>query len=208
MPDIRNLERLCQSLAMLDAIMSPEWEYRYFSFNSRWSDCERLGSMRNGSGDEYFICFNDAGAIIKGFDHESEMSPYLNDKLLVWPGVLDQVPNEFSEFLTDPSMPQEYTTFCIWRLDSDTQWRVGQIEYPKSDESADGSEWLLFALDEDPGTYMDFATEYYETKADSASVKHIYRFKPLTNEVVQSLNPEIELNDISDDVEEIGYPVD
>jgi hypothetical protein len=27
LPDIDNLRRLCQSLAMLDAILSPEWEY-------------------------------------------------------------------------------------------------------------------------------------------------------------------------------------
>ncbi|MEO6655099.1 MAG: hypothetical protein ABIO36_03375 [Pyrinomonadaceae bacterium] len=81
--NIENLERLCKSLAMLDAIMSPEWEYRYFSFNSKWADRERLASMRNGSGDEYYIWFGAIGAIIKGFDHESEMSPYATDKLAV-----------------------------------------------------------------------------------------------------------------------------
>ncbi len=49
-----------RSLAMLDAIMSPEWEYRYFSFNANWDASlgERMASMRNGSGDEYFaICW-------------------------------------------------------------------------------------------------------------------------------------------------------
>lgn len=34
LPDVPALRRLMQSLAMLDAILSPEWEYRYFSFNS------------------------------------------------------------------------------------------------------------------------------------------------------------------------------
>lgn len=34
LPDIATLERLCQSLALLDAILSREWEYRYYSFNA------------------------------------------------------------------------------------------------------------------------------------------------------------------------------
>ncbi len=37
---------------MLDAIMSPDWELRYFSFDSRWSPTEEMVSMRNGSGIE------------------------------------------------------------------------------------------------------------------------------------------------------------
>ena len=36
MPDIPALRRLTQSLAVLDAILSPEWENRYYSFDSRW----------------------------------------------------------------------------------------------------------------------------------------------------------------------------
>ena len=50
-----------QSLAMLDAILSPEWEYRHFSFNSRWAPFEQMGSMRNGQGDHYFALFSAVG---------------------------------------------------------------------------------------------------------------------------------------------------
>jgi hypothetical protein len=93
LPDIDRLKSLCQSLAMLDAIMSPDWEYRYYSFDSKWDLNEMMASMRNGQGDDFFILFNDNGAIIKGFDHESPMSPYANDPKRVWPGVLDEVPD-------------------------------------------------------------------------------------------------------------------
>lgn len=75
-PDISSLKKLSQSLATLDAIMSPEWDYRYYSFNSNWATGEMMASMRNGSGDEYFILFNSQGAIMKGFAHESAMSPW------------------------------------------------------------------------------------------------------------------------------------
>ena len=33
LPDIDVLRRAIQSIAMLDAILSPEWEFRYYSFN-------------------------------------------------------------------------------------------------------------------------------------------------------------------------------
>src|SRR6185369_15285801 len=99
LPDIELLRRLSQSMAMLDAILSPDWEYRYYSFNSNWAPDEMMASMRNGSGDEYFILFNSIGAIIKGFDHESPMSPSASQSQATWPGVLDDVPTEFQGFL-------------------------------------------------------------------------------------------------------------
>ena len=48
LPDIDALKRLMQSMAMLDAILSPEWEYRCYSFNSKWGarGCAQMGSMR------------------------------------------------------------------------------------------------------------------------------------------------------------------
>ena len=60
---------------MLDAII-PEWEYRYYSFNAHWGPGEVLASMRNGSGDEYYLLFSSAGAILKRFAHEAPMTPY------------------------------------------------------------------------------------------------------------------------------------
>lgn len=52
LPDIANLKRRTKALAMLEAIVCPEWEYRYYSYNSRWSSGEEMASMRNGQGDE------------------------------------------------------------------------------------------------------------------------------------------------------------
>lgn len=71
LPDILELKRLTQSLAMLDAILSPEWEYRYYSFNQAWSDGGMMASMRNGSGDHWFAIFCAAGAAIHGLAHEA-----------------------------------------------------------------------------------------------------------------------------------------
>jgi hypothetical protein len=76
LPPLEDLERLSMSLATLDAILSPEWQERYYSFNKAWTPQKnhRMGSMRNGCGDEYFILFTPAGAAIKGYAHEYPMA--------------------------------------------------------------------------------------------------------------------------------------
>ena len=206
LPNKTQLKYLCQSLAMLDAIMEPEWDFRYSSFNAKWNVGEMLATMRNGGGDEYFTFFNEHGVIIKGFDHESKMN-LCDEPEEVWKGVLDNVPKEFESFLADAAFPREYTTFCLWYLDSEGVWKTGNIQYPENDEAADGSDWLLFLLDGKPETYRDWATGYYEQDFDTEIVKNFYRCEPLTEETVEALNPKRSLADLRADAEEIGYPL-
>ena len=205
-PNVETLKKLCQSLATLDAIISPEWDYRYYSFNSKWAEGKMMASMRNGSGDDYFIIlFNSQGAIMKGFAHESSMSPWATESGQVWPGVLDEVPSEFQEFLTEPAFSMGDTTFCIWRKNVDPSWQVGQIDYPEENDP-DGSEDLLFILDGAPTTYREFAEQYYERPVDLSAVIHIYEQKPLTLEILEALNTEVSREDLKSDLEQIGYP--
>src|SRR5688572_30198658 len=76
LPDIDNLKKLCKSISTLDAIICPEWEYRYYTYQNNWdiASGEECMSMRNGSGDEFLILFSQNGAIINGLAHESEVS--------------------------------------------------------------------------------------------------------------------------------------
>ena len=206
LPDIDALRRLSQSLAMLDAIISPQWESRYYSFNSTWGSGEMMASMRNGSGDDYFLLFNAAGAILKGFAHESPMTPYANRDYKVWPGVLDNVPTEFASFLSEPAFTLEDTTFCLWRRHADSNWQVGEIEYPSDDLDPDGSDALLVILDGQAATYQEFAESYYERSVDLSSVEKIYQHRPLTQELISALNPELSPEDLAADILEIAYP--
>src|SRR5258708_37399246 len=141
LPNTRTLEKITQSLAVLDAIMSPEWEYRYFSFNPKWDQPsgERMASMSNGAGDEYFLLFTVGGAILKGFDHECPMSTWPRTPNAVWPGVLDHVPEEFAAFLSEPAFNLKDTTFCIWKRSSDSAWQRGPSSFPEAKHRA-GSE--------------------------------------------------------------------
>lgn len=113
LPDKDQLKSLMQSLAMLDTILCPEYELRYYRFDNHWSKDEMMASLDNGSGDHVFMVFSARGIFLKGFDHESVMSPYANDPEEVQAGVLDSVPTEFSTYLHEPAFMMEDTTFCI-----------------------------------------------------------------------------------------------
>jgi hypothetical protein len=205
LPDIAGLRKLLQSLAMLDAILCREWEDRYYSFNAHWDADEQLGSMRDGSGDDFFALFNAAGCFLKGFAHEAPMSPYALDAPVVWPGVLEGVPKEFSGALMEPAFRMTDTTFCIWRRYGDAAWQHGPVEFPPGPDP-DGSEALLSPLDGRPQSYQEWAEEYYEQPVPLEAVRLVYEHRPLTEEVVALLNPEVGLDDLAEDIKEIGYP--
>src|SRR5262249_24395549 len=153
LPAIAELRRICQSLAVLDAILSPKWQYRYYSYDAKWSAHAQLASMRNGSGDDFRIVFSDRGALLKGFAHESLMSPYANRSSRVWTGVLDNVPPSLREYLSEPALNFSDTTFCVWRMREGESWQHGNIIFPES-RDPDGSIVLLSILDGDPHTYV------------------------------------------------------
>lgn len=205
LPGIEPTRRVSQSIAMLDAILSPEWEYRYYSYNADWNPGEQMASMRNGSGDEYFILFTAAGAAIKGFDHEAAMSPCRVDPPQLWPGLYDHVPDVFATFLYEPAFSMRDVTFCIWRTSHDTVWRCGVTDFP-DDDDPDGSEWMLHILDGQPATYHAFAAEYYENDVPLEAIAAVYQHRRLTDDIVRPLNPDLCVQDLVADAKEIGYP--
>ena len=176
---------------MLDAILCPEAEFRYCSFNAAWADGEQMGSMRNGSGDDFFAHFSSAGCWLKGFAHEYPLSPYRERPPRPWPGVLDAVPEEFATCLREPAFSVEDVTFCTWRRYADRAWQVGPVQFPPDHPDPDGSAFLLSPLDGRAETYRVWASDYFSRDVELAAVEHVYRHQPLTIDVVARLNPEM-----------------
>ncbi|MFD7446664.1 hypothetical protein [Streptomyces sp. NPDC059909] len=211
LPDIAVLREHCRSLAILEAVLSPEWAYRCHSFDDHWSETELMASMRNGSGDEYSIVFSPAGAYVRGFAHESPMSPYAEDG--PWPGVLDEVPDVFRPYVEEPAFSDEdgmpLVTACMWRETGDDGWKAGTIDFPdEAPEDPDGAEYLFHLLvDRSPEAFQRWAEDYYEVPVDLEPVRHVFSSRPLTEEVVRALNSEIVLADLVKDITEIGYPM-
>jgi hypothetical protein len=206
LPEIGVLRRLMQSLAMLDAILSPDWEYRYFSFNCGWGPGEQMGSMRDGQGNHYFSLFNGSGCWLKGFDHEAPTSPFARTPPKIAPGVLVGVPVDFASCLTEPAFIMPETTFCIWRRRGDTKWQRGPVDLSDGSRDPDGSEGLLRYLDGRPSTYHQWAEDYYGRSLSLAAVESIYAFRPLEPGVVRELNSSVPLEALIADAREIGFP--
>ncbi|MFI7235920.1 hypothetical protein [Streptomyces cyaneofuscatus] len=210
LPGISPLNDLCRSLAMLDAILCPEWDRRRHSFDAYWSPTEAMASMRDGAGGEYSMVFSAAGVYARGFDHESPMSPYVDDG--PWPGVLDEVPAVFRPYVDEPSFTDEFglpvVTACLWRESTDDRWRAGSIEFPEEGEDSDGADWLFQLLTTGtPESYLEWAEDCFEVRLDLEAVRHVYALRPLTYEVVAALNPRRAVAELAVDIKEIGYPV-
>ncbi|MEU6840586.1 hypothetical protein ABZ930_01770 [Streptomyces sp. NPDC046716] len=211
LPEISVLREHCRSLAVLEAILSPEWEDRYHSFDDRWSGTEAMASMRDGSGDEFSIVFSPAGAYVRGFAHESPMSPYAQDG--PWPGVLDDVPDVFRSCVEEPAFCDEdempAVTACVWRETKDAVWKTGRIEYPdgQSDDPDGAGSLFELLVDRSPEAFQRWAEDYYEVPVALTAVSHIFASRPLSDSVVTALNPEITLADLAEELTEIGYPL-
>jgi hypothetical protein len=195
------------SLAMLDAIMCREWEYRYYLYDRHWAPGEEMTKMSDGEGDEWFCVFSNVGAFIKGFDHESTMSPWGRKEGSVVPGVLD-CPPEFERFATEPAFSRDDTTFCIWRKHTDPCWQIGPVAFDLThDDDPDGSIWMLKLLSGAPEDYKEWAEGYYGRNVEIDCVRHVYDHRSLASELVVSLNPDATLAVLREDIEQIGYPL-
>ncbi|HVJ93857.1 MAG TPA: hypothetical protein VM580_28905 [Labilithrix sp.] len=206
LPTPSRLRDLLRGLAMLDAILEQDWDSRYYSFDPKWASGEMLGSMRNGEGDWFFAWFPAAGgAAIRGFDHESPMSPFRRKDEAPWPGLYDGLPKGLSEVRSMDGFPPEEVTFAVWN--TGRGWKAGAVTFPKGEDDPDGSERLWALLDDDPASYLRFAKEYYERKLPLSAVKAIYRGEPLTRELISALDPKADYETVAQQAQEIGYPM-
>ena len=177
---------------MLDAILMPEWEYRYFSFNANWDIRESLGSMRDGEGDDYFILFiktQPLGVIGKVFSKNSSIS---NNEVA---SIIDRTPKHYAAFCNEPAFSISEMSFCFWT--EDCKW----IAIPRNNNL----EYLGFLVDSK--MYSDWASKYDETSICKDAVDRIYNFEPLNKDLIKMLNPNVTMTDIIDDIKEIEYPL-
>jgi hypothetical protein len=201
LPDAARLQRLCQALATLDAVNSPEWEYRYHSYDPNWGEDEAAFQLNTGEGDEVLVLFRPEGCCISGYI-DGYAQP---DKALITQGL----PTAFQEFVFGEPVASIGTTFCLWYTPQQG-WQTGLVE----ENADDGSEELLYFFDDQPTTYVEWANEYFvedtgRPPLDAAAVARVYRGEPLTKAEVQALNPELDdWAQLEADLQEIGYPYD
>jgi hypothetical protein len=198
------LQQICKSIAALEAIISPEWSDRYYSYQKNWSPTEEISIMRGGSGDEMFILFQKNGVCINGFAHESNMNGWQKEEQKIYPGILDNLPNAFKEFIYGEPIGSIGTTFCIWQTTTDKSWQTGTITFP-TDNYKDGSSDLLQLLDGNPITYKNWAEDYYEIDIPLLAVQQIFETNIVTPALVVAINPALtDYQQLQSDLDEIG----
>lgn len=213
LPPIDVLQNRCKALAVLERIIDGGWPY--YTYTRAWGDHE-AALMSNGSGDEWAIVFTVDGAFIRVFDHESTMTPYRDPHRELWPGLLNGIPAVFRPQIEEPAFGDGeghlLATAVLWRLSRDDRWHAGEgimfppLRGPYDDSGPDGSGLLEILLDDIVDRYVAFAEDYYEIEVNPTAVEHVIGHRPLTDVVVQTLNPEATVADLHDEIAAIGYP--
>ena len=201
-PDLPTLRHRAMALAMLDAILCPDYEYRYFSFDPAWRKSEQLACMRNGEGDDWYLHLGEHGAAIKGYVHELASDGARTLAL----EVQRRMPESFSSFVYEPAFSMDAVSYCYWRGAQDKSWN--KVRHPNAAlaNRADGSADYLSILLAPATCYHEYASDYFEAEAPLPSIEHIYHHAPLTEAVVRSLNPQLSMDDAQRLAAEIGYP--
>lgn len=200
LPDAAGLQRLCRSLAVLDAINSQDLEYRYYTYTPEWDEEEALFEMSDGEGDQMLVLFRAEGCCINGYLDGYDQP----DKAQVTRGL----PEIFDEFVFGEPVNSIGTTFCLWYTPAHG-WQTGVVEGEE-----DGSDELLSIFDGDPATYAEWANEYFVDETDrdpidTDTVARIYRHEVLTKALVKELiDPLEDWAQLETDVQAIGYPYD
>lgn len=188
LPDTDVLKACAKGLALIDSIVMPEWEYRYFSFDSCWVDggIEMMASMRDGSGAEYFINFTSQGVVGKVFS---------GDPLIDVEAALAKIPESFSGFKKEPAFSVQNSSYFFWRCANETEWSVTPNDICNLD--------LLKFLVEGPKFYHKWAEHYYEKSINAEVLKDVFDNLKISGDQLLILNPDIEYDEIQEDLKEI-----
>jgi hypothetical protein len=189
LPPPAELERTCKGLAALDAILCDDWESRYYSFNQAWNKKgkQRMASMRNGEGDDWFIVFGPAGVFVKSFWHEYPPQ----DVAKLYAGL----PKPLAPQLEEAAFSMEDVTFGGWN--DGEGWTLRGNAKPLAAD--------LALLAGDAKKYVAYAAAYFDIKAAPDAVAHVLAGKKLDSKLLTRLGSERMLADLESDLREIGY---
>lgn len=200
-PHPETLRRICKATAALDAVLRADEWLRFHSYVSDWGGGLEVAKMDNGAGDDLFCLFSPVGTVLKGFDHESPLSPHAQERYQAWPGIYDALPAPLSALLDDPAFEREDVTFCLWRSAGGTAWETGSVQFPPGGD--DGSGFLLGNVSRTAEDYADWARGYYETEIALEPVQQVYERLMLDEETARRINPQADYQAVRQEIQTI-----
>lgn len=202
------MKNLLKKQAILDIVITPESEswLRLVSYSyNKEKQCD-IFKIDNGGGDHLYALFSKEGAILKCFDHESCLSPYLNHNVSVAPVFYAQVPDALQSLL-ELEIEQENVTSCLWQLSGETTWHHASTKLPDLRRQKDaqqlddgGEASLLGYIFADAKDWYEWAAVYYELTEEAwDAVELLYETGELTRSMVVDLNAERDYDTIIDE---------
>jgi hypothetical protein len=163
--------------------------------------------MQAATGDGWLIWFSPHGMVVRGFDHESRLSPWGRDPVGPWPSPFDGLPATLRHGPRLEVDGIESVTFCLWWDALDPGWRAGVVIRPDTQYlDLDGSEWLLPELLW-PAAYQDHAEEVYERLVPLDAIERIYGHELLTEGLIHAVDPVVDTAVALATAKAVGYPV-
>lgn len=210
------LRKRMRILGALDIIFSEEEWLRVHHYEDKIQPGLAWGNINNGAGDHLHVLFTNSGTLIKGFDHESPLSPHAREDGEIYPGMYDEVPEALMAVLRDheETLDMEDVTFCLWQEGNDLPWKVGnwiQLAMAKEDkaDARGGAEFLLGYLEKNSEDYADWAKGYYDLPdLPLEAVAEVYEGKPVTARLIKQLCPERDVAATLGELRQRGYPVE
>lgn len=210
-PEPAELERRMKVLAGLDIILCEEDWLRVHRYDPEWTKGAALGTVDNGAGDELHVIFAEAGTLIRGFDHESPLSPHAREEYGLWPGMYDGLPAALRSCMEAGEWDEEEITFCLWRLSEASSWETGVLrELDSLEDEADaagGASFLFGFLAGTPEAYADWAQTYFdeaERPLPLGAVARIYAGEAVTEALIKELNPQRDSAEALEELQRIG----
>jgi hypothetical protein len=214
-PSTAHLDRLAEPADLLAACRALSLAEASLNANaaSRWHTLERVGAdawvcrIDDGSGNQAVMSFSPPGAVIRGFDHESPLSPWAREPMQLWPGLEDGLPEALRRTPTIMIGDIESVTFCIWWARGAGQWSVGTVEPPRGDYAdPDGSEYLLRPTSGVEEAHR-FLTEYYELDLSGEMVSELFSEAPLDGGLLGQLAVRRSASDVQAEAARLSYPL-
>jgi hypothetical protein len=196
-PDL--MRRRLRTFAMHDAIVAPR--SRSFEFHPRWARGQQMGAFKDGEGNAFFAWFTAQGAVVRGFDHDSAMSPFRHDPPARWPGLFDGLPAALAHAQVEPAFVPDEITFACWATGGEGEWRTGPVVPPRG-KDADGSARLLACFN---ANFERWRKAYYATRSSPGFDVLWWGKDPLTPEVVFGLNADADLKEVRAEAVLLGW---
>lgn len=183
---------------MLDTILAPST--RSFEWHPRWAKDEQVGAFKDGEGNFFFALFSSRGSVVRGFDHESKMSPFRKDPPEMWPGLFDGLPDALGGRVNDPAFALDETTFCFWAASDDEEWTAAG---PNTD--GDGAAALLGCFGK---SFRDWANAYYGIDLDDSALVRLWWERPLDWQTLEALNGDFDERAVREEAELLEWDID